>query len=111
MDTTHFRAHVQQSRAIDWLGGIAAWLGACLERSRQRRDLGRLSDELLKDIGLCRADVAHECGRWAWDGLPIPKLGGLSPRPDQATVRSMTWWPSSVRCPSGRPRSSGNGRR
>jgi uncharacterized protein YjiS (DUF1127 family) len=78
MDATYFGPHIRQSRTADWLGGAAGWLGACLERSRQRRDLGGLSDELLKDIGVSRADVARECGRWPWDGPPIAKLGGSS---------------------------------
>jgi uncharacterized protein YjiS (DUF1127 family) len=78
MDTTYFCAHTRPSSAVDRLGEAVAWLGACLERSRQRRDLGGLSDELLKDIGLTRAEVARECGRWPWDGPPAAKLGGSS---------------------------------
>jgi uncharacterized protein YjiS (DUF1127 family) len=62
----------------DLPGRVAAWLGACLERARQRRQLADLDDGLLKDIGLSRADVARECGRWPWDGLPTPTLGGSS---------------------------------
>ena len=78
MDTTYFRSRTEQSRAASRLGDAAAWLGACLERSRQRRDLAVLSDELLKDIGLSRADVARECGRWPWDGPAAAKPGGSS---------------------------------
>ena len=62
----------------DSLRRVAAWLGACLERSHQRRRLADLDDGLLKEIGLSRADVARECGRWPWDGLPTPTLGGSS---------------------------------
>ena len=62
----------------DLPGGVAAWLGACLERARQRRQLADLDDGLLKDIGLSRADVERECGRWPWDGPPTPTLGGSS---------------------------------
>jgi uncharacterized protein YjiS (DUF1127 family) len=68
MDATNFLSPPRRSRAADRLARAAGWLGACLERSRQRRDLAWLSDDLLKDIGLSRADVARECGRWPWDG-------------------------------------------
>jgi uncharacterized protein YjiS (DUF1127 family) len=37
-----------------------------LERSRQRRALAQLSDELLRDIGLARADVARESEKSLW---------------------------------------------
>ena len=70
MDATYSCPHTRRYRVIDRLGDALAWLGACLERSRQRRDLAYLSDELLKDIGLSRADVARECCRWPWDGGP-----------------------------------------
>ena len=78
MDATHIRLDTRHSRLPDWLGSIAAWLEACLERSRQRRDLADLNDHLLKDVGLSRADVARECGRWPWEGPPTAKFGGAS---------------------------------
>ena len=72
MNTAHTRAAavptVPRPQARSWIGAFAAWLQACIERSRQRRDLSLLSDEQLKDIGLSRTDVARECGRWPWDG-------------------------------------------
>ena len=37
-----------------------------LERSRQRRALAQLSDELLRDIGLARSDVARESEKPLW---------------------------------------------
>jgi uncharacterized protein YjiS (DUF1127 family) len=37
-----------------------------IERMRQRRALAGLSDELLKDIGLSRADVYGECRKKFW---------------------------------------------
>jgi uncharacterized protein YjiS (DUF1127 family) len=70
MDATYVRLHTRQSHIAAWPGNVAVWLGACLERSRQRHDLADLSDDLLKDVGLSRADVARECGRWPWDGPP-----------------------------------------
>lgn len=57
----------------------ARWLGEALvgavdtlllwqERGRQRRQLAMLSDDLLKDIGVTRADVHVECRKrpWQW---------------------------------------------
>jgi uncharacterized protein YjiS (DUF1127 family) len=76
MNTAHTRAAavatVPRSQARPWAGAFAAGLQACIERSRQRRDLSLLNDEQLKDIGLSRADVARECGRWPWDCLTSP---------------------------------------
>ena len=42
--------------------GVLAWL----ERARQRRHLGELSDHMLKDIGLSRADVEAEVAKPFW---------------------------------------------
>ena len=36
----------------------------------QREELGRMSDELLKDIGISRAEAAHEAQRHFWDTAP-----------------------------------------
>ena len=37
------------------------------ELARQRRALGALSDHMLKDLGLTRADALREAGRPFWD--------------------------------------------
>jgi uncharacterized protein YjiS (DUF1127 family) len=42
--------------------GVLAWF----ERVRQRRQLGELSDHMLKDIGLSRADVEAEVAKPFW---------------------------------------------
>lgn len=55
----------QAMPVLRWLG---AWLARCTERSRERQRLRELDDHLVKDIGLSRADVDQECGRWPWDG-------------------------------------------
>ena len=36
------------------------------ERARQRRHLQTLSDHMLRDIGLTRADVCGECSKPFW---------------------------------------------
>ena len=37
-----------------------------MQRARQRRSLDSLSDHVLKDVGLSRADVAGESGKRFW---------------------------------------------
>jgi uncharacterized protein YjiS (DUF1127 family) len=76
MDATYFHAQLRRRSRANWLSAALTGLSACLERSRQRRDLAGLSNELLKDIGLTRADVARECSRWPWDGPSAGKPGG-----------------------------------
>ena len=49
-------------RVLHLLDVVAVW-GA---RSRQRRRLHGLSDHMLKDIGISRADVEHETGKPFW---------------------------------------------
>jgi uncharacterized protein YjiS (DUF1127 family) len=39
-----------------------------LERRRQRRALGGLSDHMLKDLGLSRSDAGRESGKRFWEG-------------------------------------------
>jgi len=36
------------------------------ERAAQRRRLAELDGRMLKDVGLSRADVARESGKWFW---------------------------------------------
>jgi uncharacterized protein YjiS (DUF1127 family) len=45
---------------------IAELLLSWIERARQRRQLGRLSDHMLKDIGLNRGDVEAEVAKPFW---------------------------------------------
>lgn len=37
----------------------------------QRAELSRMSDDLLKDIGLSRAEAIHEANRYFWDTAPV----------------------------------------
>lgn len=45
-------------------------IGQFREVSRQRRELRRISDHLLKDIGLSRVDADREAARPFWDLAP-----------------------------------------
>ena len=46
--------------------GFLREIRAARERSRQRRALSRLSDGLLRDIGLTRHDAARVAGKPFW---------------------------------------------
>lgn len=48
------------------LNGFGRWLAAGYRRYRQRRALLALSDAMLKDIGISRADAWHEAGKSWW---------------------------------------------
>ena len=72
------------------LARLAAWLAACSAHNSQRQALSLLTDRELEDVGLSRADVARECGRWPWDGPMLDRLRRATPRPYRPLVRSMT---------------------
>jgi uncharacterized protein YjiS (DUF1127 family) len=79
MDTIFTRLDATPARSpkARALPAFGRWLKACFARSRQRRDLGLLSEEQLRDIGLTAADVHRECRRWPWDGAPSTGRGGV----------------------------------
>jgi uncharacterized protein YjiS (DUF1127 family) len=56
--------------ALRWFGHGVAWASEggliWLERARQRRQLRELSDAMLRDIGLTRADVWAESEKPFW---------------------------------------------
>jgi uncharacterized protein YjiS (DUF1127 family) len=54
--------------AAPWTSAVAVVEGALawFERARQRRHLSELSDHMLKDIGLSRADVEAEAAKPFW---------------------------------------------
>jgi uncharacterized protein YjiS (DUF1127 family) len=58
-------------RLAERLQGALSWVILTLlrwqELARQRRALGALSDHMLKDFGLTRADALREAGRPFWD--------------------------------------------
>ena len=49
-----------------WVQRLADRLLIWLQRSRERRQLRALSDSMLKDMGLSRADVEQEARRRFW---------------------------------------------
>ena len=59
-------AHIIASDVAPVLGGIIEAPIAWLERMRERRHLARLSDDMLKDIGVSRADVEHVVEKPFW---------------------------------------------
>jgi uncharacterized protein YjiS (DUF1127 family) len=61
--TTNPSAHlVPQGWFAHGFEHVLAWL----ERTRQRRQLQQLSDHMLKDVGLSRADVEAETSKRFW---------------------------------------------
>jgi uncharacterized protein YjiS (DUF1127 family) len=61
--TTHQPVHFVPPGLLTYASEqVLAWL----ERARQRRQLQRLSEHMLKDIGLSRADVEVEVAKPFW---------------------------------------------
>jgi uncharacterized protein YjiS (DUF1127 family) len=65
--TRHQRGTVQFGRRLSQL---FLSIELALQVRRERRSLAGLSDGMLKDLGLTRADVANESGRAIWDVPP-----------------------------------------
>lgn len=65
------QTHILQANGRRSFTGIlrAAWaqLGRWHALYRQRQQLAAMSDEMLKDIGLSRADIQMEVSRPFWD--------------------------------------------
>ncbi|MDA7949589.1 MAG: DUF1127 domain-containing protein [Hyphomicrobiaceae bacterium] len=53
--------------ALRHLGAFICYLVACLDVARQRRQLQRLDERALKDIGISAHDVKQEADRSFWD--------------------------------------------
>lgn len=60
----HFEA---PSLGESWLAAAWKHIRRWEELSRQRQQLASMSDEMLKDIGLSRADVMEESERHFWE--------------------------------------------
>lgn len=61
-----------QPRRESWLAVVWKQVRRWEQLARQRGQLARMSDEMLKDIGLSRADVMEESERHFWDD-PLKK--------------------------------------
>lgn len=53
---------VRRMTCLRWLQVIGAWT----ERSRQRRDLAKLDDRGLADVGITRPEAAREIAKPFW---------------------------------------------
>ena len=61
----NFRQRVAAARAS--LGRLAELISIWRQRSRERRQLHGLSEHMLKDLGISRADVDHETSKRYWE--------------------------------------------
>jgi uncharacterized protein YjiS (DUF1127 family) len=68
LDVADFHAPPFDAAGGTLVQRLADRLLTWLQRSRQRRQLGTLSDNMLKDIGLSRADADNEISRRFWKG-------------------------------------------
>ena len=59
-------AHIVASDLVPLLDRVIETPIAWLERMRERRQLAGLSDDMLKDIGVSRADVEHVVEKPFW---------------------------------------------
>ena len=59
-------AELPASPTRSWLARAAATWHAWSQRSRGRMQLAELDERMLADIGLTRADVAHEVAKPFW---------------------------------------------
>lgn len=57
---------LRTARAADLLAGIATLIRTWRARSRARRDLAKLDEHMLRDIGLDATIAAHEVSRRFW---------------------------------------------
>lgn len=64
---------VDEDRVTPGQAIMSAWVKvkAWREVSRQRNELRDLSDQLLKDIGISRADAIREANRVFWDNKTV----------------------------------------
>ncbi len=68
LDCTEVRTHCEeQGKPAGHLRRLMARLRRWQQLRHERQQLWRLSDAMLKDIGLSRADVEREASRPFWD--------------------------------------------
>ena len=66
MDRLLQRRRTAGLRPVRFAGRLMQALYRGLERARQRRALSSLSDKMLRDIGLARADIVREVAKPFW---------------------------------------------
>ena len=59
-------SHLPRTGRLPAVSGLVERMLGWLERKRQRRELLEMSDSLLKDIGISRADAWHEGSKPFW---------------------------------------------
>lgn len=67
MVTNVARGAGRQASSRASLRRLVVLLERWMELRRERRRLLELSDAMLRDLGLTRADAEHEGSRWFWD--------------------------------------------
>ena len=67
--TLHLWESVEVSREMGiHVRGWLQWLLRCVDRRQQRKQLLRLDERMLKDIGISRADAMNEARKPFWKG-------------------------------------------
>jgi uncharacterized protein YjiS (DUF1127 family) len=74
-----------------WAGvrDLFGWIAALWRTRRDRQQLATLSDAMLADIGLTRADVEREVLRPIWNGIDYAALEAARERCARRTPRPM----------------------
>jgi uncharacterized protein YjiS (DUF1127 family) len=66
---------------------LLTWIAMLWQTHRDRRELAMLSDAMLADIGLTRADVERELARPIWNGIDYAALEATRERCARRTAR------------------------
>lgn len=87
-------ARSSTTRPVPRAGGLSArvrdlltWIAALWRAQRDRRELAMLSDTMLADIGLTRADVERELARPIWNGIDYAALDAARARSARRTAQ------------------------
>lgn len=89
MIATSSATRAAQRAAGRWAGlrDLLTWIAALWQTHRDRRELAMLSDAMLADIGLTRADVERELARPIWNGIDYAALEATRERCARRTAR------------------------
>lgn len=79
--------------ATRWAGvrDLLGWIAGLCRTRRDRQQLAMLSDAMLGDIGLTRADVERELARPLWNGIDYAALEAARARAARCTGKAR--WP------------------